>query len=130
VSDLEDLAEARAKLRDKGSAWRAQLLLSATKEPRPLLANALLALYEATEWGGVLGFDNFALTAMALRPPPWVRTNGEWTSRAWSDRDDTLTAEWLAAPRHRHLGSRGRRSRAGSGSGSFLPPSARVSREP
>jgi predicted P-loop ATPase len=43
----------------------------------------------------VLGYDEFALTAMALRPPPWVRTNGEWPQRAWSDRDDTLTAEWL-----------------------------------
>jgi hypothetical protein len=95
VSDIDDLAEARAKLRDKGGAWRAQLLLSATKDPRPLLANALLALHEAPEWGGVLGYDEFALTAMALRPPPWVRTNGEWPQRAWSDRDDTLTAEWL-----------------------------------
>jgi predicted P-loop ATPase len=95
VSDIDDLAEARAKLRDKGGAWRAQLLLSATKDPRPLLANALLALHEAPEWGGVLGYDEFALTAMAMRPPPWVRTNGEWPQRAWSDRDDTLTAEWL-----------------------------------
>ena len=55
MSDIDDLAEARAKLRDKGGAWRAQLLLSATKDPRPLLANALLALHEAPEWGGVLG---------------------------------------------------------------------------
>ena len=38
MSDIDDLAEARAKLRDKGGAWRAQLLLSATKDPRPLLA--------------------------------------------------------------------------------------------
>ena len=95
MSDIDDLAEARARLRDKGGAWRAQLLLSATKDPRPLLANALLALHAAPEWGGVLGYDEFALTAMALRPPPWVRTNGEWPQRAWSDRDDTLTAEWL-----------------------------------
>ena len=76
MSDIDELAEARAKLRDKGGAWRAQLLLSATKDPRPLLANALLALHEAPEWGGVLGYDEFALTAMALRPPPWVRPTG------------------------------------------------------
>jgi predicted P-loop ATPase len=90
MSDIEDLAEARAKIKDKGGTW-----LSATKDPRPLLANALLALHEAPEWDGVLGFDSFVLTAMALRPPPWVRTNGEWQQQAWSDRDDTLTAEWL-----------------------------------
>ena len=70
MSDIDDLAEARAKLRDKGGAWRAQLPPRATKDPRPLLANTLLALHEAPEWGGVLGYDEFALTAMALRPPP------------------------------------------------------------
>jgi predicted P-loop ATPase len=76
-------------------SWRLKLILSATKEPRALLANALLALREAPEWNGVLGYDEFALTTMALRPPPWVRTNGEWPQCAWGDRDDTLTAEWL-----------------------------------
>ena len=95
VSGIDDIAEARAKARDKGGAWRAQLLLSTTKDPRPLLANAFLALHEAPEWDGVLGFDSFALTAMALRPPPWARTNSEWLQRAWSDRDDTLATEWL-----------------------------------
>ena len=34
MSDIDDLAEARARLRDKGGAWRAQLLLSVTKDPR------------------------------------------------------------------------------------------------
>ncbi len=46
---------------------------------------------------------------MALRPPPWVRTNGEWPQRAWSDRDDTLTAEWLQSSGHRRHGACGRR---------------------
>jgi len=93
---IDELAEARARLRaDKGAQWRTMLIVGATKEPRALLANALLALRAAPEWGGVLAYDEFALTVMAKRPPPWVPTNGGWAERVWGDRDDVLTAEWL-----------------------------------
>jgi predicted P-loop ATPase len=91
MTDMEKLL----KLCTGARGWRRKLIVSATNEPRALLANALLALREAPEWGGVLGFDSFALTAMVLRPPPWVKTNGEWAPRAWGDRDDALAAEWL-----------------------------------
>ena len=108
VSGVEDLAEARARFRvDPSSPWRTKLLIGATapwrlrllvgatKEPRALLANALLALREAPEWEGVLAYDEFSLSVVTKRPPPWVRTNGIWVGRPWEDRDDILAAEWL-----------------------------------
>ena len=76
-------------------AWKRRLLVTATKQPRPLHANALTALRESPEWAGVLAYDEFALVSMAMRPPPWVRTNGVWSPRMWSDHDDALACEWL-----------------------------------
>jgi hypothetical protein len=43
--------------------WRRELILTPTKQPRPLLANAVTALRFAPEWDRVLGFDEFALCA-------------------------------------------------------------------
>ena len=68
MADMEKVIKLCAGAR----GWRRKLLVSATKEPRALLANVLLALREAPEWKGVLAYDAFALTALALRPPPWV----------------------------------------------------------
>ena len=72
--NVEDLAEKRARLRASGGEWRVHLLASKTEQqPRPMLANALLALRDAPEWRGVIGYDDFSLTIMLLRPPPWQR---------------------------------------------------------
>ena len=84
--------------KDARARWRAKLLFTETKPPRPkpLLANALVALREAPEWAGVLAYDEFALVAMAMLPPPWLqRLNDEWTPRPWTDTDDVLATEWL-----------------------------------
>ena len=93
--NVEDLAEKRARLRAGGGEWRVHLLASKTEQqPRPMLANALLALREAPEWHGVIGFDDFVLTIMMLRPPPWQRVGFDGPRR-WHDNDDILTAEWM-----------------------------------
>ena len=44
----------------------------------------------------VLAYDDFALTAVMLKPPPWRKhEDNHWTQQRWSDRDDALTADWL-----------------------------------
>ena len=53
-------------LQDELSGWRAALLLSRKNTPKPLLANALIALRHAPEWRGVLAYDEFALVTMQI----------------------------------------------------------------
>lgn len=53
--------------------WRGELILTPTKQPKPLLANALIALRKAPEWHGVLAYDEFGLVTMAVKPPPWLK---------------------------------------------------------
>jgi predicted P-loop ATPase len=84
-----------ADLQDELNGWRAALLLSPKKTPKPLLANALIALRYAPEWQGVLAYDEFALATMQLKPPPWLKREDDWTPKQWTDRDDALTADWL-----------------------------------
>jgi hypothetical protein len=84
-----------AELQNDLSGWRAALLVSAKNRPKPILANALIALREAPEWVGVLAYDEFALVTIQLEPPPWLKDEDKWTPRQWTDRDDALTADWL-----------------------------------
>ena len=91
MADMEKVIKLCAGTR----GWRRKLIVSATKEPRALVANVLTALRSAPEWHGVLAHDEFALTVLAVKPPPWCRAPGGWASLRWSDRDDVLTAEWL-----------------------------------
>ena len=77
-------------------SWRDELLLTPTKTPKPLLANALTALRHAPEWQGVLAYDEFALVTMLMKPPPWLKyEDNSWTPIQWTDRDDVLTTDWL-----------------------------------
>jgi predicted P-loop ATPase len=92
---------ALADLQDQLSGWRARLLVSAKNAPKPILANALIALREAPEWQGVLGYDEFALVTMQLKPPPWRKHEDNWSPKHWTDRDDALTADWL---QHQDIG--------------------------
>jgi predicted P-loop ATPase len=85
-----------ADLQDELDGWRRQLILTPTKQPRPLIANAITALRLAPEWNRVVGHDEFALCPMLLKPPPWLkgRDNG-WTPQRWTDYDDILLTNWL-----------------------------------
>jgi predicted P-loop ATPase len=90
------MSETLADLQQELSGWRGQLLVTPTKQPRPLLANALIALRHAPEWQGVLAYDEFALIIMMQKPPPWQKhMDNSWTPQRWTDRDDALTANWL-----------------------------------
>lgn len=80
-----------AKARD----WHLDLLTNREGEPRPVLANAILALRTAPDWQGVLWHDEFAATTVARKPPPWPTGRGTWHDTEWSDRDDLLVANWL-----------------------------------
>jgi predicted P-loop ATPase len=74
------------------SDWRSRLLCEKrTGEPRAALANAVLALRAAPEWQGVLGFNEFSLSTIMLRPSVF---GGEAGSE-WTDHEDRLTADWL-----------------------------------
>ncbi|NYS26782.1 toprim domain-containing protein [Rhodobacteraceae bacterium 2376] len=77
------------------SDWREDLLINREGEPRPVLANAILALRSAPEWRDVLWHDEFASATVARRPPPWQRVSVGWKDMPWSDRDDLLVADWL-----------------------------------
>jgi predicted P-loop ATPase len=92
---MPDATPTLADLQGELNNWRAALLLSSTNAPKPLLANALIALREAPEWQGVLAYDEFALGTMLLKPPPWLKYQDGWTPKQWTDRDDALTADWL-----------------------------------
>jgi hypothetical protein len=70
-----------AELQNDLSGWRAALLVSAKNRPKPILANALIALREAPEWVGVLAYDEFALVTIQLEPPPWLKDEDKWTPR-------------------------------------------------
>jgi hypothetical protein len=73
-----------------------ELILKQNGDPRALLANAIIILRTAPQWSGVLGHDTFALSTVALAPPPWeMGRNSRWEPRAWTARDDVMTAVWL-----------------------------------
>jgi hypothetical protein len=74
--------------------WRANLIVTGTGAPKPLLANAITARREAPAWRGVLAYDQFALETVVTDAPPW-HMGLQWATRAWSPHDDLLAAEWL-----------------------------------
>jgi len=78
--------------------WREELIRSkpTAAHPQgniyPVLANAITALRHSPDWQGVLAFNEFLLTPMAIKPAPWGPASN---TAAWSDHEDRLTAEWL-----------------------------------
>jgi predicted P-loop ATPase len=84
------------KLKRDSTAWRDALPQSKdTRKPKANLLSAAIALEHAPEWQGVLAYDEFALTAVLMKPPPWWRKNGEWGQSSWSDADDNRATVWL-----------------------------------
>ena len=75
---------ALAELQDELTGWRTTLLVSAKNAPKPILANALIALRGAPEWQGVLAYDEFALATKQMKPPPWLIDEDNWAPRQWT----------------------------------------------
>ena len=74
--------------------WRDKLIRPGQdpdKPPHKILANALIALRNAYEWDGVLGFNEFAVRVEVLKRTPWGKLPGE----QWTDDDDRRTTDWL-----------------------------------
>jgi predicted P-loop ATPase len=75
--------------------WRLLLILTPTKSPRSILANAIIALREAAAWKGVLAYNEFRRETVIESHPPWDAKVSNWVSRAWTDHDDLLATDWL-----------------------------------
>jgi len=77
--------------------WKSNLLVNNAGTPRPLLANAIVALREAPAWSGVLAYDEFARETVLRAAPPWQRQAKPqiWAPCAWTSHDDLLAADWL-----------------------------------
>ena len=80
---------------DSNEAWRLLLILTPTKSPRSILANAIIALREAPVWHGVLAYNEFRRETVIESHPPWDAQDSKWISRAWTDHDDLLATDWL-----------------------------------
>jgi predicted P-loop ATPase len=97
IQKVIDTAEAFADPENPGPSeaidWRSELLTTSKGMPKAVLANAITALRLAPEWAGVLGFNDFTLSTVALKPPPWKHTGTDGSE--WTDHEDRLTADWL-----------------------------------
>ena len=67
------------------------LIVDKNKKARPLLANAIIMLRDCPDWEGVLGYNEFALQTVALKPPPWRKEPGT----NWTSVDDIQASNWL-----------------------------------
>jgi len=74
-------------------SWRNELTLTEKGKPEGTAYNVAVALEQAPELQGVIGFDEFEQQALVMRAPPWER--GRFERRAWSDADDTELLLWL-----------------------------------
>jgi predicted P-loop ATPase len=69
---------------------------AAAKDERSTFVKTLEELRDSGDWQGVLAFNEFTLTVVLKKAPPWCRGSDNcWTERAWTDNDDVLATEWL-----------------------------------
>jgi hypothetical protein len=80
--------------REGAPDWISAMICYENGEPKPILENLSRALEKAPEWLGVLALDEFSQTIIARRPPPWVKANGHWDDRPWTDTDDLEATRW------------------------------------
>lgn len=82
---------------ERSKRWPSLLLRnggSKTGVPKKLFANAVIPLRFAPEWKDVLHYDEFGLSVLLMKAPPWGEKRG-WKPRHWFDQDGLLFAEWL-----------------------------------
>ena len=83
----------RITVEDNGGDWRAHLLYTHTKNPRPSIANVEIALRYAPQWRGVLGYSEFSGSVYARKPFPGCPEVPK--DLPWSDHHDTMLTVWL-----------------------------------
>lgn len=74
--------------------WEQYLLRTDKLQPKPLLANVMIALRLAPEWHGVLRLNEFSLDVVASRPFPG-RPDVPKAGMMWTDNCDVLLTNWL-----------------------------------
>jgi predicted P-loop ATPase len=74
------------------NVWKESLLVTDRGTSRAVLANAITAFRLASEWNGVLGFNEFSMTTVTLTSPPW---GPESVGSESTDHEDRLAADWL-----------------------------------
>jgi predicted P-loop ATPase len=77
--------------------WRAALILAKNGTPKPLFANAVIALRGAQCWQGALAFDEFAHQTMLVDVLPWQPfiDAANFQPRPWTEQDDLAATHWL-----------------------------------
>jgi predicted P-loop ATPase len=91
IMSAPEAPRAKRKTASVADGWRSRLIVTTDGKPRPLLANAIVALRHSPEFQGVLGFNAFSLGVAILKPTPW----GDKAGTAWTDQQDRLTADLL-----------------------------------
>lgn len=79
------------------SGWREQLIRAKNDIPKPLFANAVIALRGEQCWQGVVAFDLFAHQTMLMDVPPWrpIIEGAYFQPRPWTEQDDLAATHWL-----------------------------------
>jgi predicted P-loop ATPase len=77
--------------------WRAELIIAKNGIPKPLFANAVIALRGAQCWQGILAFDVFAHQTMLVDVAPWQPfiDAANFQPRPWTEQDDLAATHWL-----------------------------------
>jgi hypothetical protein len=83
--------EAGKETRADETGWRANLIKSATRVPKGILANAITAFRLCPELACGLRFDSFRQVVVSASPPPWATE----PIKRWTDQDSRLAAEFL-----------------------------------
>jgi Predicted P-loop ATPase and inactivated derivatives len=89
---MEAAATAYASAEPISIGWKRRLITSESGAPKPILANAIIALTQAPEWTRVLAYSEFSMATIARQAPPWP---GAIAGIEWSDHEDRRATEWL-----------------------------------
>jgi predicted P-loop ATPase len=79
------------------TGWRADLIRAKNDIPKPLFANAVIALRGAPCMQSALAFDLFAHQTMLVDVPPWqpLIDAANFQPRPWTEQDDLAATHWL-----------------------------------
>lgn len=91
---VDDIYRKHATSQGGAADWLEKCQTNSRKEPRPNLANALLALREAPQVKDLLGFDEMLRAPLLLAPVPRGEAGGPFP-RSVRDTDVSAIQEWI-----------------------------------